>query len=265
MKRKITFLGFTWILFTGVLFLIGSSYAQTTGTLTCTFSTTSTGGYTPKNCIAVWIENSSGTFIKTKIKSCSSGNYDHLTTWTGKSGQSVVDATSGGTRSANGALNFSWNGTDVSSTLVADGPYKVWVEFSWASSGKIVQSFSFTKGTSIDHQTPADLTNLTGIILDWNPSTIGIDENKSNIGLTVSPNPITNQGMIKYHINEFSDVTISLYDLTGKLVYVLFDDNQTAGNYCLPLSSKGNIKSGAYFVKINTGKTQHTERILVIE
>ncbi|MEI8201433.1 MAG: T9SS type A sorting domain-containing protein [Bacteroidota bacterium] len=264
MRKKITFS----LAILALFFSVGLS-AQTAGTLTCVYTTVSSGGYTPKNCLAAWIETSSGTFIKTKFKYCSSGNYDHLATWTGKSGQNVVDATSGSTRTANGLMTLVWNGTDVSSALVADGTYKVWIEFAWASSlttGKTVQSFSFTKGATADHQAPADLTNLTGITLDWAPASgAGIEDQQAKPAFTVAPNPVTNQSMIKYSITEFSDVTVSLYDISGRLVDVLLDDNQTAGNYSLPLSSKGNVKAGVYLVKINTGKTQQTQRIIVSE
>ncbi len=269
MKRKITLLFVLTALMTSPLLFNPAVKAQTAGTFTCVYTTTATGGYTPKNCLAAWIETSAGTFVKTKFKYCSSGNLDHLATWTGKSGQNVVDALTGSTRTANGLMTLVWNGTDVAGTLVADGTYKVWIEFAFASSlttGKIVQSFSFTKGATADHQAPANLTNLTGITTDWVPASgAGIDNLEAKPEFTVSPNPVTNLSMIKYTLKEFSDVTVSLYDITGKLVYVLLDDNQTAGNYSLPISTQGNLKPGVYLIKINTGKTQQTQRVLVSE
>jgi hypothetical protein len=136
-------------------------------------STTSSGGYSPKHLVAIWIENSTGTFIKTKVKYSSSSNYDHLGNWTGKSAQNTVDATTGATLNTHGTVTFTWNGTNVAGAQVADGIYKVWVEMAWASSlttGKTTTSFSFTKGTSPDHQTPANLTNFANITLDWVPA-----------------------------------------------------------------------------------------------
>ena len=147
--------------------------SQTSGTLIYSMNTTSTSGYSPKHLVAIWIENSSGTFIKTKMKYSSSSNYDHLATWTGKSAKNLVDAVSGATLTSHGKLTFTWDGTDVSGSQVADGTYYVWVEMAWASSlttGKIVTSFPFTKGTSTDHRAPADMTNFTAITLDWTPA-----------------------------------------------------------------------------------------------
>lgn len=241
-------------------------HSQTAGTLTCSFTTAFTGGgYGTKYILAAWIETSSDTFTKTKLK-YASGDYNHLATWTGKSGSNTTDATTGPTRPSPGNLSFIWNGTDVPASLVGDGPYKVWIEMSWAqnlTTGKTVQSFSFTKGSTADHQTPTSTTNFTGISIDWVPSNVGIVNNNKNEVLSIYPNPINSQSIIKYSLNEFSDVTISIYDISGKLISVLFDDNQAAGNYSLPLSLKA--KAGIYFVKLYTGKTQQIQRILISE
>lgn len=267
MKRKITLLFIVIVMISSQLMLSKTIHAQTAGILTCTYTTVSSGGYTPKNCLAAWIETSSGTFIKTKFKYCSNSNIDHLTTWSGKSAGNVVDATTGSTRTVNGAMTLLWNGTDVASAIVADGVYKVWIEFSWASSlttGKTTQSFSFTKGATADHQLGTATANLTGITLDWAPA-VGISEIQDKEIFSVSPNPITSESTINYSLSALSDVTISLYDICGKLVDVLIDDMQYAGSYSLPLSRNANLKAGIYFVKMNTGKTQHTSRILITE
>jgi hypothetical protein len=50
------------------LFIAGpvSIYGQTPGTFNFTVTTTSTGGYSPRHLIAIWIENSSAAFIRQK-------------------------------------------------------------------------------------------------------------------------------------------------------------------------------------------------------
>lgn len=266
MKQKKLHLMILTAIMISQLFLGSTAKSQTAGTLTCSYTTVSSGGYSPNNCLACWIERADGTFIKTKVKASKSSNFDHLATWTSQpSYNNYVDAVSGNTRT-NGLLTITWNGTDLSTNIVTDGTYKVWVEFAWASSlttGKTVQSFSFTKGPAADHQTPANMTNFTGITLDWVPLGVGIDENSDQQNFSISPNPVNASSTINYSLLHTEDVTISLYDINGKLVKVLCDQNQTAGNYSLPLSA--NTKPGVYFVKIYTGRTQHTERILIAE
>ncbi|MFZ4400566.1 MAG: DUF2271 domain-containing protein [Bacteroidales bacterium] len=272
MKKGITNFIMIIVFIISPLFLNLNLQAQTAGNMTFNFTTASSSGYSPKHCIAVWIENNSGTFIKTKLKMCSSSNLDHLTNWTGKSGSNVVDATSGSTRTTNGALSVVWNGTDVSGNIVTNGVYKVWVEYAWGSSnttGKLLQSFTFTKGATLDHQTPADYTSgttgsLTAMTIDWSPA-VGIDKNSLTDMFSVYPNPVTNQSVIKYTLKELSDVTICLFDISGKLVKVLTDDNQNAGSYSLPLSMNGEVTPGVYFLKMNTGKAEHTSKIFILE
>ncbi len=266
MKKKIKL--FSIILIMCPIFLSTVSQSQTAGTLTCSFTTVSTGGFSPKNVLAAWIETNSGVFIKTKLKYCSSSNLDHLDTWVIKSGENVVDAITGNTRTANGPLTFVWNGTNVSSAIVADGIYKVWIEFAWASSlttGKTVEPFSFTKGLGSDIQTLPNSANLTDITLSWVPAGLGIAEKYETDIFSISPNPVTNQSVINYSLNDLSDITISMYDVTGKLVNVLFDGNQHAGKYSIPLLLKGKTVPGIYYLKMYTGKNVKTTRVLIRE
>jgi len=163
------------------------AFGQTQGTLTCSFTTTSSGGYTPKHLLAVWIENSSGTFIKTKMKYSSTSNYDHLANWTSKSNKNTVDALTGATLNSHSTRTFTWDGTNISGTQVADGPYKIWIELAWGNSmtsGKITSSYSFTKGVNEDHQTPSGNANLSNIKIDWVPKPVNHTIATSNLGST---------------------------------------------------------------------------------
>jgi hypothetical protein len=268
MKNRFLQILLVTALFISPFFFSAGLQAQTSGTLSVSFNTTFTGGsYGTKYLIAVWIQTNSGNFVKTKMKYSKTSNYDHLQTWVNASAQNVVDAVTGTTRPAPETLTFNWNGTDVSSAVVTDGIYKVWLEMAWGSSlttGKTVQSFSFTKGVTADHQTGAT-TNFTNVTLDWVPTFTGLNEYQEKESFSVSPNPVNNESTINYSLSSLSDVTISLFDINGKLVKVLFDNNQAAGNYNLPLSLNGTVKAGVYFIKMYTGKAQHTQRILISE
>ena len=243
---------------------VKSLQAQTSGNLTFSVTTTSTGNYSPRHVIAIWIEKSDGTFVKTKLKKAAT-RVQWLNQWIAKSGSNVVDAVTGSTVNSHQTESITWNATDVNGSIVADGDYKLWIQMAWANSKGPTYCIDFTKNATAIHITPTDQTNYKGMVLDWTPNTVGINENDNQKTFTVTPNPVSNQSSINYTIKELSDVTIGLYDVTGKLITVLFDDNQTAGNYNLSLSSKGKLNPGVYFVKMNTGKTQHTERVLILK
>jgi hypothetical protein len=162
--------------------------AQTVGTFTFSFTpvTMSLGYSGTKNVLAVWIQNSAGTFIKTKIRYVGGGTSDHLPTWAANSGGSatnalsascnITDATTGATLQSFTVKTIVWDGKNVNGTsngtTVADGAYKVTIQETWnhGTGGTVTTSFPFTKGPTADHQTPANTTNFTGIKLDWVPT-----------------------------------------------------------------------------------------------
>jgi hypothetical protein len=237
--------------------------AQTAGTLTFSVTTTEpSGGYTNKFVLAVWIRDNAGNFVKTKIK-YAANRVQYLNVWVSNSGSNVVDAATGVTQTVHQTFTINWNATNVSAALVPDGTYQVWMQMADQNVNGATNYVTFTKGTSAVHLTPANSGNFTNLVLDWVPTFVGIDENAEKVNFSIAPNPVTSQSIIKYALNGTEDVTISLYDINGKLVKVLCDRNQTAGNYCLSLSAR--VKPGVYFVKMYTGRTQHVERILITE
>jgi len=166
---------------------------QTDGVLTCTFTQTVSGA--TKNVIAVWIEDNSGNFVRTRAK-YTNEEVEHLPTWRAKSSQNVVDAITGATLTGSsnptafGSKTITWNGKTGaigSFTTVNDGDYKVWVETAWANGTPSnqhgdIQSFVFTKGTSTDHRVVASAGSyFTNITLDWVPAAVTTFEVTSSV------------------------------------------------------------------------------------
>ena len=59
------------------------------------------------------------------------------------------------------------------------------------------------------------------------------------------PNPFKNATTISYHLSTPGHVTLSVYDLSGKLLKVLVDDARDAGDYEQAFNST-NLVSGTY-------------------
>ncbi len=174
------------------IFFSANLFAQTVGTLTFSFTPlTQSPGYSgTKNDLAVWIQNTTGTFVKTKLRYVGSGTSDHLPTWAVNSGGTAgnalstacnkFDATTGATLANFSAKSFVWDGknctTTANGTTVADGTYKVTIQETWnhGTGGTVTTSFTFTKGPVADHQTPASTTYFSTIKLDWVPVTSGV-------------------------------------------------------------------------------------------
>jgi hypothetical protein len=237
------------MLFATGLFLQVPAEAQTTGTLTFSFTTASSGGYSPKHLVAVWIENSSNTFVKTKLKRSSNSNLSHLNLWTAKSQQNIVDATTGATITTHGNITINWNGTNVAGTQVPDGNYTLWVEMAWSDNmmtGKTAQSFTFTKGTGIVHLTPAPSTNLSNITLDWIPGSTSSDEIPVESAVKVYPNPTTGQINIALP-EQVADTRVMVLNSLGTIV---IDEKFQQAGASVKSIDLSKLSKGMYFVQL---------------
>ena len=142
--------------------------SNTTG-LTVSVITSSTGGnYAPRNVVAIWVENSAGTFVKTLTVYAQDRKYD-LTNWQSISGGNSVDAVIGATQSNFGTIYGSWNGTDSKGTAVADGIYRLCMELTDKSSGGNFSFFNFTKGPVAESQSPSNVPSFSSISIKWVP------------------------------------------------------------------------------------------------
>ncbi len=277
MKKKITYSLVMLALMISPLLFNSGVKAQTAGTMTFTVTTTYTNGsWSGRHDFVVWIENSSGTFVKSRIYYGSDD--DHLLEWTTKNpSMNVVDAATGATKNGN-PYTYSgivWIGNDLTGvspnyTLLPDGTYTVAMELAWGSSkvlgtGRQIYRVNFTKGPSPQTVTPPNQTNFTNMTLQWNPLGVGVAVNEEKANFSVAPNPISNLSKVQYSLNGLAEVNIGLYDVTGKLVKVIVNETQNAGNYSIALSQNGKVSPGIYFIKMNNGKTEHTERILISE
>jgi hypothetical protein len=67
---------------------------------------------------------------------------------------------------------------------------------------------------------------------------------------TSSPNPVVNNNTIMYKVDATSQVNITVYDASGKLVKVLSNKRQDPGTYHLQWNA-GSLTKGAYFISIS--------------
>ncbi|MGL2964017.1 T9SS type A sorting domain-containing protein [Flavobacterium sp. RSB2_4_14] len=249
-------------------------FAQTAGTLTFTYnqpqptSPSVTGG---GNVYAVWIENATGTFIKTKARYTSTSTDDHLPTWASKCGCTtttiatgaacnITDALSGATRkstttpTAYGAKSIVWDGKNVvgttNGTTVADGTYKIWVESSWNDGPNNIHNeligFTFTKGPTEVTLTPAGDNYINTVNLHWVPDAMSVNQNLANNPVVIIY-PVPSSGVFNLDFkNEVKNITV--YDLTGRTVYFeQLNENQINTTKQIDIS---NLSNGNYIISL---------------
>jgi len=150
-----------------VSFTTTSAVTNTPGTLTISTLTSSAGGqYSPRNVVAIWIENSSGVFVKSLLVLANARKGD-LTNWSSNTAKNVVNATTGATQSSHAVRTATWNGTNVSGVVVTDGIYKACFEL---TDGTLrFSTFNFTKGSVASTVSPANVSSFANISIVWTP------------------------------------------------------------------------------------------------
>ncbi len=78
------------------------------------------------------------------------------------------------------------------------------------------------------------------------------------------PNPFNPSTTISYSIPNPSKVTVTVYDVLGKLVTTLVNQNQEAGNYSINFSAD-NLSNGIYFYKIEAGSFSDTKKMMLLK
>jgi len=212
------------------------AFAQTTGELLVTTTTSETGGnFAPRNIVAIWVENEQGEFVKTLL-AYAQDRKTHLNTWqstTTAAGTAydVTDAITGATRSNHGTRECSWDGTDFNGLALADGTYFVWMELTDKNGTGNYSSFAFMKDETSNSQTPDDVPSFASISIIWQPTGVSVVEISEN---NISINPNQSNGV--YTITGDNIDEVEVRSISGRLIYkghsqTIDIRNQQAGIY----------------------------------
>lgn len=250
------------------LFASKLTNAQTVGTLSFSYTPTSHVCYAANNnMLAIWIQTNTGAFVKTRMRNVGSVTSDHLPTWAMNSGGmasnalgtscNVVSAATGATLTNFSVKNVSWDGTDVNGVNVPDGTYKITIQSTWnhGATGTATRSFTFTKGSNSDVQTPAVDANFTAISLAWNPTVGGVEEN-TQTSFTVYPNPSLT-GFYNLTFKQADRVTV--INEAGEEVY----KQAIAMGLTTKTIDLSALNTGIYFIRLHNGKGITQEKIVV--
>lgn len=124
--------------------------------LTFRVSTAPYGGrYAPRNIGAIWVETSSGVFVKT-VKRWARIRARYLTRFAASSKNDLTDAVTGATLANHRTRHeVKWNLTDKSRTRVKDGPYRLAIELTDRDGPGALLYIPFTLGPAPVRITPA--------------------------------------------------------------------------------------------------------------
>ncbi|MCH9030046.1 MAG: T9SS type A sorting domain-containing protein, partial [Bacteroidetes bacterium] len=101
-----------------------------------------------------------------------------------------------------------------------------------------------------------------GIILSAGENIDGYPENfvlKQNF-----PNPFNSTTTIRYELPELANVTIKVYNILGEEVTSLVDEQKEAGRYQVQFNT-GNLSSGVYIYRIDTGNFTASKKLILMK
>jgi plastocyanin len=102
---------------------------------------------------------------------------------------------------------------------------------------------------------------MKGIIRVGEPS--GIKKANTVIEGAVFPNPASNYFAISYSLEHKANVNISLLNITGKTIAVIYQDKQDSGSQYIEYNIDYAIPSGVYFIRIMTDNGYLLKKIIV--
>ncbi len=155
MKKMLIFL---------LLLSVTAVFAQTV-TVQVTTNPTS-GKFSPKHALAVWITDSKGTFIKT-LKIQANKQMKQLKQWINSSKKDKTDAVTGATLKKHITHNITWDCKDLKKKIVADGDYFINIEYSEINGEGPFIKIPFVKGKVNMSSTPKDTSAFSNMKVNY--------------------------------------------------------------------------------------------------
>jgi hypothetical protein len=112
-----------------------------------------------------------------------------------------------------------------------------------------------------------DLKNADEIIIN-DPSITALKVTGESVPIKFAleqnyPNPFNPRTNIEFRIPNFEFVSLKVYDLLGKEVATLVNEEMDAGSYEIEFNPKG-LSSGIYFYKLQAGSFVATKKMILL-
>jgi hypothetical protein len=115
----------------------------------------------------------------------------------------------------------------------------------------------------METETPDSVPALFDVALTWDVTGIEGDPGVTAYSLNgAEPNPSYGSVSITFTVPELSQVGISVYDLSGRLVLAPAHEQYSQGVHQLQLDD---LAPGIYFCRMISGEFSETQRFVVIE
>lgn len=90
-----------------------------------------------------------------------------------------------------------------------------------------------------------------------------VQYNNGRLFLNVFPNQVNKEFIVRYVLPQETKVSLSLYDVSGRMVSKLIYSHQQIGSYHKIFDTK-NLSQGVYFVKLDTGEESIVQKVVFL-
>jgi PKD repeat protein len=125
---------------------------------------------------------------------------------------------------------------------------------SYASYKNLLCKFTFTSNGG--NNIYIDNINITG--------SLGIKEEfQDHLNMMVYPNPMNENSLVSFELEQKEQVTISIQDVVGRTVSTVFTGVAGAGHHEYPVAGNSKLSAGIYFVNFTDGKHSVSEKLII--
>ncbi len=194
--------------------------------------------------------NGTFTVVTTNTDACNGvGTSAPITLTFGSVPTATASFTTSGTvvtfnNTSTGATSYSWDFGDQTNSSASNPVH------AFAGNGTYTVILTATNGNC------SDTTELTVVL------SVGIEELETIGQAILYPNPAQNEVNVGVYLNETTEVSINIYDVTGKLVAEGYNGLMNSGENIVKLNTS-DLTSGLYSTIITTGKSVKNMRLIL--
>jgi len=98
---------------------------------------------------------------------------------------------------------------------------------------------------------------------EYSPIVSAVLDSKNDFALEQNfPNPFKNETVIRFTLPQRAKVSLSLFDMNGRLVRVLVNESKESGTHAVTFNS-GTLTRGLYYYKLQTGELTAVKKMTV--
>jgi len=175
----------------------------------------------------------------------------------------------------NGTVYPSLTGRVITSNMQASGPVTGILKYELGNPpfNDTVTSHSVISpllGTTLVQHTDGYIymsRMANGQIVKLLPDPVGINNNNEPAEYSLEqnfPNPFNPKTVVRYSIGSESTVSVRIYDITGKEIAVLVNENKQPGSYEVVWNAES-YPSGVYFYRLSAGEFSEEKKMVLIK